>query len=242
MLTPLAGFEDEIDVEGSSRVIPVMLTSSYVLFPGSTVSVVTTQASDIAMAEQALERGEQVGVLLKRSLPPLSRQDEEGFHDVGCMGIVGQIKLLEEAKYAITLIGTQRFRVQREVTYYPYPIFVVDILSDGQASGFAPRMRKLRTFMEELFLDLYRLCEDHEGRMEWIIDLLDTTFELDEEDFVNMACTNMPISTLEKQMLLECSLTLERFEKAAEILEFEHQRRLLESPILLSGLAWDSLS
>jgi Lon protease-like protein len=194
------------------------------------------------MAEQAIERGEQVGVLLKKSLLSLSKNDEEGFHGVGCMGVVGQIKLLEEAKYAITLIGTQRFRVQRELSYYPYPIFVVDMLNDGHVPGYGSRMRKLRTFMEELFLDLYRLCEDHEGRMEWIIDLLDATFELDEEDFVNVACTNMPISTLEKQMLLEYSMTLERFEKAAEILEFEHQRRLLEGSMPLSGPSWDSLS
>lgn len=235
MFMPLQGFEGEAQQEDSIRVVPVMFTKSYVLFPGSTVSIVTSQPSDIAMAEQALERGEQVGILLKKMLPGLERNLEEGWYEVGCLGMVSQVKLVEEAKYAITFVGTQRFRVQREVADYPFPIFVVQVLNDLQAAGYVPRMRKLRTLMEELFLDIYRLTEDQESRVEWILELLDTTFELDEEDFMNVVCSSMPISTLEKQMLLEYSIALERFEKAAEILEFEHTRKLLGRAALLGG-------
>jgi len=240
MFMPLQGFEDEAEREDSVRVVPVMFTASYVLFPGSTVSIITSQPSDIAMAEQALERGEQVGILLKKTLPSLAKNLEEGWYEVGCLGMVSQVKLLEEAKYAITFVGTQRFRVQREVADYPFPIFVVQVLNDRQISGYVPRMRKLRTLMEELFLDIYRLSEDQEDHVEWILELLDMTFELDEEDFMNAACSSMPISTLEKQMLLEYSMALERFEKAAEILEFEHKRRLLERAVPLGVLSWDA--
>jgi len=77
MFMPLQGFEDEAEREDSVRVVPVMFTASYVLFPGSTVSIITSQPSDIAMAEQALERGEQVGILLKKTLPSLTKNLEE---------------------------------------------------------------------------------------------------------------------------------------------------------------------
>jgi hypothetical protein len=41
-------------------------------------------------------------------------------------------------------------------------------------------------------------------------------------------------------MLLEYSIALDLFEKASEILEFEHKRRLLESAAPLGVLSWDA--
>jgi len=73
MFMPLQGFEDEAEREDSVRVVPVMFTASYVLFPGSTVSIITSQPSDIAMAEQALERGSRSGFCSKRRSLALPR-------------------------------------------------------------------------------------------------------------------------------------------------------------------------
>jgi len=224
-----SSLDDTKDLKEESRIVPVLLSNSYVLFPNSVLSLVITKDADVLMVEQAIERGEQIGVLLKRSLGSGIQYMGIGeeWYEIGCLGIVAQLKALDYSSYLLSLVGMQKFKVKQEITDYPYPVFIVDLLKEKNIRVHEQRMRRLRSLMENLFLDLYKISGEDEKESRWILDLLNTTFDLDEEEFMNITCLSLPIGVVEKQMLLEYSLIIERFEKIAEILEFEYKKKSL---------------
>src|SRR6185295_2130722 len=172
--------------------IPIFPLSRAILFPRSQLPLHIYEPRYRDMVRDAIDGAGRIGMI-----QPLRLDDDNQapLYEVGCLGEIVGIEELEDGRFNIVLLGTNRFRLIAEVAHEGgYRCASVDIEafddSEPEPLGIAQRA--------EVEREARRLGDALGLAVDW-----DAVARLDDEMLVNAIAQVAPFDTGAKQALLE---------------------------------------
>ena len=190
--------------------VPLFPLSGALLFPRSQLPLHIFEPRYREMVKDALEGPGRIGMIQPQRID----DDSTGpLYDAGCVGEIVGVEELEDGRYNIVLLGTNRFRLVREAQLdASYRSAEVDIeafddseppaLSLGQRAEVERESRRLG--------DAMRLVVD------WA-----AVSRLDDESLVNAIAQVAPFDFGAKQALLEQDSLAERADLLVQLMQFQ---------------------
>jgi Lon protease-like protein len=171
------------------------------------------EARYLEMVRDAM-KGE--GLIAISLLKPGWEANYEGnpaFHDIGTVGRIEDLELLEDGRYNLRLIGMQRVRFESCVRELPYRLARITPLSETLVDDDSDRINSAK-------LDL---LASHGCLVRELALSGEPGIVLDDripfETAVNGACANLPVDPAIRQGLLEENDLLERQQRALTLLD-----------------------
>jgi Lon protease-like protein len=189
--------------------VPIFPLSGAILFPRAQLPLHIFEPRYREMVRDAIEGPGRIGMI-----QPLRLDDdnEAPLYDVGCLGELVGIEELEDGRFNIVLLGTNRFRLIRETTgEEPYRSAEVDIESfdDGEQAPLSLGQRA------EVEREARRLGDALGLAIDWT-----AVSRLDDEMLVNAIAQVSPFDVGAKQALLEQPALDGRADLLVQLMQF----------------------
>lgn len=193
------------------QTVPVFPLPGALLLPRSRLPLHIFEPRYLQMLEDALKTPQRLIGMVQPNPRPGS---DDALHAIGCAGRVTQFSETEDGRYLITLAGTSRFRVLRELDCFsPYRKCEVSW------EGFGRDLAKTDAdpdFDRPVFLEqLRRLFERKQMSTDW-----ETLNEADDELLINSLSMLLDFDPEDKQALLEAPSLTTRRETLVTLIEF----------------------
>ena len=201
------------------KILPLFPLSNVVLFPGVRAPLHIFEPRYRQMTTAALASDRSIGMVAVHPDHVSQMDGNPPVFSVGCAGVITESEQLKDGGYNIVLLGTDRFRIRRELPIAPgrlHRVAEVELLEDPFEAAEKPRVMALRVRVVELFTKLAHLtgaARDSEITPELFDDV-------DPVVLVNTLCQLLDLPSAEKQGLLECHGVRERLERLESVLEF----------------------
>ncbi|HME73660.1 MAG TPA: LON peptidase substrate-binding domain-containing protein [Myxococcota bacterium] len=201
------------------KILPLFPLSNVVLFPGVRAPLYIFEPRYRQMTAAALATDRSIGMIAVHPDHVSQMDGNPPVFSVGCAGVITESEQLKDGRYNIVLLGTDRFRIRRELPDAAgrlHRVAEVELLEDPFEAAERPRAMALRARVVELFTRLAHLtvaARDSELTPELFDDV-------DPVMLVNTFCQLLDLPSAEKQGLLECHGVRERLERLVSVLEF----------------------
>ena len=188
--------------------VPLFPLSGALLFPRSHLPLHIFEDRYRAMVEDALAGAGRIAMI-----QPADESDRPSLYPVGCVGELVGVEELDDGRFNIMLLGSQRFRLIAEAdggTPYRQADIDTDVFDDSEPPplAFAERAeveREARRFGDSLGL-----------AVDW-----DAVARLDDEMLVNAIAQVAPFDTGAKQALLEQETLAGRADLIVQLMQFQ---------------------
>jgi len=189
--------------------VPIFPLSGAILFPRSQLPLHIFEPRYREMVRDSLDGAGRIGMI-----QPLRLDDgnEAPLYDVGCLGDIVGVEELDDGRFNIVLLGTDRFRLVREApNNWAYRCAEIDIEafddSDPPPLSLAQRA--------EVEREARRLGEAMGLAVDW-----DAVGRLDDEMLVNAIAQVAPFDVGAKQALLEQAALAGRADLLVQLMQF----------------------
>ena len=188
-------------------VIPLFPLPDVVLFPRASLPLHIFEPRYRRMVADALAGDRTIGMVLLRPGWEADYYGRPPVFAVGCAGRIEQCQTLEDGKYNLVLRGLTRFRVVEEHAGQAYRTATVEPRpeKEGASSGLYAARRRV----------LSAIGKAEDGPAVMILNS-----DLAHDAFVDALSQWLPLAPLERQSLLDCDSTAERYARLIEVLEF----------------------
>jgi uncharacterized protein len=190
--------------------IPLFPLGGALLFPRSQLPLHIFEPRYRAMVSDAVAGSGRIGMI-----QPLRDDDDNlaPLHSVGCVGEIGGVEELDDGRFNIVLVGTDRFRLVTEAPLdEPYRIADVDIgaFDDREPDPLALAQRA------EVEREARRLGDALGLAIDWA-----AVGSLDDEMLVNAIAQVAPFDVGAKQALLEADSLDTRADLLVQLMQFQ---------------------
>jgi Lon protease-like protein len=190
--------------------IPLFPLGGVILFPRSQLPLHIFEPRYRAMVNDAVS-----GLGLIGMIQPLRDDDDNlaPLHAVGCVGEIGGIEELDDGRFNIVLVGTNRFRLIEEApSDEPYRLADVDIAAfdDSEPDALASVQRA------EVEREARRLGDALGLAIDWA-----AVNGLDDEMLINAIAQVAPFDAGAKQALLEADRLDARADLLVQLMQFQ---------------------
>jgi uncharacterized protein len=172
------------------------------------------------MTTDALAGSREIGMAVVRPEHVADMAGDPPLFSVGCMGTIERAQRRDDGRYDIVLLGTRRFRVEREIPRSGerlYRIARVELLDDRfDEARDGIGLQGLRADATDLLTRLLRAIAPDAAHQ-----LDPRRFSgIDDTTFVSALCQMLDLPPPEKQGLLEADGPMARCERLVALLEF----------------------
>ena len=188
--------------------VPIFPLAGAILFPRSQLPLHIFEPRYREMVRDALDGSGQIGMIQPLSLDPVSPP----LYGAGCVGEIVGVEELENGRFNIVLLGTNRFRYIQDVSFgAAYRCAEVDIepFDDSEPEPLSLAQRA------EVEREARRLGEAMGLAVDW-----DAVSRLDDEMLVNAIAQVAPFDVGAKQALLEQPTLDGRADLLVQLMQF----------------------
>jgi Lon protease-like protein len=195
------------------KIIPLFPLPDLVFFPRVCLPLHIFEPRYRAMVRDALEGERIIGMtLLQDGWEELYYGNTAPIHPVGCAGKITAVQSMEGGRFNITLFGLTRFTVHDQFCDKPYRQGWVEPFHDhGEPPPFPP---ELKAEIHDLVREFGRLIA-RAAQVEVFL-----TRVIDDLTFLNICCSELPFTALEKQLLLEATDPVQQARRLVDLLRF----------------------
>ena len=198
-------------------VIPIFPLANVVLFPGVSLPLHIFEPRYRAMVSDALAGHQIIGMVLLKPGFEADYYGQPPVYELGCAGRITVAQKLEDGRLNIVLNGIQRFRIVEERPHRLYRQVKVAWLCEDNSGWSGRPLSVSRHKLLELIADI---TEPSSGQLS----------QLDDTTLVNHLCHLLPLSSGEKQGLLEADGLAARCDWLVQLLEFHQLERSFSTP------------
>lgn len=208
---------DNLEKENIVQNIPVIVLASLVVLPGMRMHLELDDEESIVGAERAMVMDGNVFLGLQRT----ENEEVKELSDICQIGVLAKVERLTRVsgkRVHILLAGCQRACVQSlmlEDVDYPAADIVL-IQEEDPAKRDVLRYEAMRRESLELFLQYY---DGHGQNGQYLTEQLKNAVKLG--DFLDILAGNLPITTEQKQLILETADIPERYEILTDMMRKE---------------------
>jgi len=202
------------------RLVPVFPLPDVVFFPRTVLPLHVFESRYRAMVKDALAADRTFAVALLQPGWEKDYRRSPAFHPVATLGRMEDVETTQDGRFLLRLVGVSRIRLGQVAREMPYRVCRADEIPERPLDTGDPKLRgaKLDLLASQVCLARELSGTTHTGL------ILDETVSF--EAAVNSACTILPVETAVRQALLEIDDLLERYRRAANILDEILQRVL----------------
>lgn len=181
------------------------------LFPGLRLPLHIFEPRYRALVSDAMARDRRIAMIQPRPDSPSSDPSlPPELFDIGCVGRIADIEMLDDGRSNIVLEGIARFRLLRELDVTtPFRQVEGELLAEPENVALAPIERA------GLEREARRYAEAHGYLVDW-----EQVARLDDESLVNGIAQIAPFDVAAKQALLESDSIAERAELTVQLMQF----------------------
>jgi len=205
--------------------VPLFPLSNVVLFPGVRAPLHVFEPRYRQMTRDALAGERLIGMIAVRPEHQGAMAGDPPLFEVGCLGTIVESEALPDGRYHVVLLGTSRFRVERERPRAEgrlYRVAEVEPLAETST----PVAPDLRTRLLASFARVVRAVAPDRAE-----ELDASLFEgVDDPGLVHLLCQLLDLPPAEKQGLLESNGVSERGERLCAVLEFHAAEQAMRAP------------
>lgn len=195
------------------QTIAIFPLSSALLLPRSRLPLHIFEPRYLQMIDDALKTPTRLIGMIQPN--EVAGRSGTGLHQIGCAGRIMQFSETEDGRYLITLGGSSRFRILKEVEGFT-PYRRCDVAWDGFDRDLGPD-EKDADFSRPGFLKLLeRYFDARELSADW-----DTLKEADDELLINSLSMMLDFDPEDKQALLEAPSLSTRRETLITLMEYQ---------------------
>jgi Lon protease-like protein len=195
------------------KVIPLFPLPDLVFFPHVCLPLHIFEPRYRAMVRDALDGDRIIGMtLLQDGWEEFYYENTAPIHSVGCAGRITAVQQMEGGRFNISLFGLTRFTVRDQFSDAPYRQAWVEPFHDGDVPP--PLPAELKCDLHGLVREFGRLigCSSKiEGFLKRVVH---------EPAFLNICCSELPFTPVEKQLFLEAANPLQQAKRLVEVLRF----------------------
>jgi Lon protease-like protein len=183
------------------KVIPLFPLPDLVFFPHIALPLHIFEPRYRAMVRDALDGERIIGmILLQDGWEERYYDNSAPIHPVGCAGRITAVQQMEGGRFNITLFGLTRFSVRDQFSDAPYRQAWVEPFHDVEEPCPLPTELKC----------LRRVVH--------------------EPAFLNICCSELPFTPVEKQLFLEAATPVQQAKRLVEVLRFNIEALMRNSP------------
>ncbi|HOH74276.1 MAG TPA: endopeptidase La [Paludibacteraceae bacterium] len=231
---PLIGDEDDDHVVDLSedKVLPILALRNMVLFPGVVIPVTIGRPKSLKLIKDVNKRNGFLGTIAQKD----NKIEEPELNDLYAVGTVAQVvRVLEMPDNSTTVIlqGRQRFAIQELDATEPYLKAKVELLADSET----PKHKDFKALMEaikDLSLRMIKISSNMPQEIMFAIRNIENP-----RFFINFISSNLGLSLIDKQSLLEINNIEQRAMMLLKILTKESQ--LLEMKASIQSQAMENI-
>jgi hypothetical protein len=202
-------------VSRNEHILPVFPLATIALFPRVRTPLHIFEPRYRQMTEHALAADRRIAMALVRPDAIEAIAGDPPVYPVACAGVIREFDRLPDGRFNLVLDGTERVRILEELARprgQLYRCARVRELDDACDPECAAQLAAMHAQVIALIRGLFG---DDGGAIP------STPFRgIDDAAFVNALCAALPISTPEKQGLLEADGIPARFERLIDVLNF----------------------
>ena len=190
--------------------LPLFPLAGAILFPRSQLPLHIFEPRYREMVADAIDGAGRIAMIQPHRIDD---DNQAPLYSVGCVGELAGIEELDDGRFNIVLLGTNRFRLIEEASGdSPYRCANVDIeaFDDGEPEPLALVQRA------EVEREARRYADALGYRVEW-----DSVSRLDDELLVNGIAQIAPLDVGSKQALLEARNLAERADLLVQFMQFQ---------------------
>lgn len=195
------------------KIIPLFPLPDLVFFPHVSLPLHIFEPRYRTMVRDAMEGDRIIGMtLLQDGWEDRYYDNTAPIHPVGCAGKITAVQSMEGGRFNISLFGMTRFTVRDQFCDSPYRQGWIEPFHEGAPLVALPT--PLKTELHGLIREFGRLA----GRASQIEVFLKRV--IGEPTFLNICCSELPLTTVEKQLLLESEDPIRQAKRLVELLRF----------------------
>ena len=197
----------------TNKIIPLFPLPSTVMFPCTYLPLHIFEPRYRQMVQDAIEGDRIIGmVLLKEGWEP-DYHGNPPIHEIGCVGRIVRVQSLEDGRFNIVLYGTEKFSVAEQFHDKPYRQGRVE--TDGREG--APERALPVTVRSGLVTALLEFAR--QGGLEKQMDAV-LGMKLADERLVHLLSSELDLTPVEKQFLLESADYVQQCRRLTDLLRF----------------------
>ncbi len=226
-LIPLLSSEDEEEMnkEELPEDIAILPLRNTVLFPGVVIPISAGRDKSIKLINDANNAGKTIGVVSQ-----INESDEDPTHnDVNKIGTVARIlRVLKMPDGNITVIlqGTKRFEIETVTTETPYIRATIKEVAEVRPEKNEEEFVAIIDSLKEVATQIIQSSPNIPTEATFAIKNIDS-----QSFLVNFVSSNMNLTVVEKQTLLNMSNLKERAMETLRYMNIEHQKLQLKNDI-----------
>ena len=194
--------------DGVTR-LSIFPLSGALLFPGLRLPLHIFEPRYRALVSDAMARDRRIGMIQPKVQGFSAPGDPPPLFEVGTVGRIADVEMLEDGRSNIVLEGVARFRVVREL---PVATLFRQVEAELIEEGGDALAAVVRASLEQ---EARRFAEAHGYLVDW-----SQVGRLDDESLVNGIAQIAPFDSAAKQALLETDALAERAELTIQLLQF----------------------
>jgi hypothetical protein len=204
------------------KIIPLFPLPATVLFPKTYLPLHIFEPRYREMVEDALNDSEggnrMIGMVLLKENWEKDYYGNPPIHPIGCVGRIKQIQRLNDGRYNLVLYGLDAFRVKEELGGRSYRrAWIESVRSAGHSAPVLPD--SLRTDLIAM-LRIYAEARGWENQIRTVLAM-----GLDDEGLVHLLSSELDLTPIEKQFLLESEDLIRQCRRLIELLGFMTDER-----------------
>ena len=189
--------------------VPLFPLAGAILFPRSQLPLHIFEDRFRDMVKDAIDGGGRIAMIQPQQMDD---GHQTPLFAVGCVGDIVSVEELEDGRFNIVLLGTNRFRMVEEIdagASYRCAEIAIDVLGDGEPEPLAAIQRA------EVEQEARRLGDALGLAVDW-----GAVSRLDDETLVNAIAQVAPFDIGAKQALLEAETLAARTDLLVQLMQF----------------------
>jgi uncharacterized protein len=194
-------------------IVPIFPLPDTVLFPKTVIPLHIFEERYRAMTRAALKGDRQIVMALLREGWEAEYSRSPAVHEIACLGRIETYEELEGGKYNISLAGTHRVRLIREIQHTPYRLAEVEKLTEIVCDDLSEAVISRRNHLGGLFARFRELATKEKYRA---VELMP---QFPFEALVNTVASAIRLPAETRQELLETDDIVRRCDALIPILQ-----------------------
>lgn len=217
--------EEEMNREDVPEQLPILPLRNTVLFPGVVVPVTAGRDTSIALIKAANQGSKTIGVVGQRDAS-VENPTKEDLYPIGTVAKILRVLQMPDGNTTIIIQGKKRFHLSEIIQTDPFLVAKVSELIELRPGANDPEFNAIVDGIKELALKIIKVNPNLPSEASFAIQNIQSKSFL-----INFVSSNLNLTVIEKQELLERSDLKERALRTLKLMNLEHQRLELKNDI-----------
>ena len=226
-LIPLMTPEDEeaINNEELPETLPILPLRNTVLFPGVVIPITAGRDKSIKLINDANKAGKIIGVVAQKD-EAIENPTAKEIYETGTVAKILRVLKMPDGNITVIIQGKKRFKVAEVLTEEPYMNATIRNVDDAKPAKKNKEFKAIIDSIKELALQIIKDSPNIPSEASFAIKNIES-----DSFLINFVASNMNLSVLEKQALIEIDDLKKRALATLKYMNVEFQKLELKNDI-----------